>query len=170
MSALRLLRLVNSWRTQTRMTRENVEGHSLCLPWNTYFAHVVSLSLCAKALCFCLEEGPADRVAEVQSWEFLWMWAIRRELMAYRKQNKEGFLSMFAVLLVGEFNISVKYIQVINHMMINQHLIVLWTVFFWTLSSLMWSLCSHDKTWYFSMTCFITLPVKLHGSTKACKF
>lgn len=45
--------------------------------------------------------------------------------MAYRKQNKEDFLSIFTVLLVGEFNISVKYIQVINHMMINQHLIVL---------------------------------------------
>lgn len=44
--------------------------------------------------------------------------------------QEEGFLSMFAVLLVGEFNISVKYIQVMNHMMVKQHLSVLWAVFF----------------------------------------
>lgn len=39
--------------------------------------------------------------------------------------QEEGFASMFAVLLVGEFNISVKYIQVMNHMMVNQRLTVL---------------------------------------------
>lgn len=39
--------------------------------------------------------------------------------------QEEGFASMFAVLLVGEFNISVKYIQVMNHMTANQCLTVL---------------------------------------------
>ena len=66
--------------------------------------------------------------------------------------------------------LGIKYIKVINHTKITQSLIVLWIAFFLTPPSLTWSLCSHYETLYFSMTCFINLPIKFHSNTKASEF
>lgn len=46
---------------------ENVMGPSPCLPDYICYAHILSLPLHVQALCYCLEEGPADCVAAVQS-------------------------------------------------------------------------------------------------------
>lgn len=142
----------------------------ICLPSNICHICAVFLSLHVNTLQSCLGEGPADHKLRCRPENFYecgrsrcnWLLTggkIRRVLNPCLQCSEQ-------VSLIS----GIKYKQVINHTTINQGLIVLWRAFFLTHSSLIWSLCSHYETSYFSMICFIHLPVRFPSNTKALEF
>lgn len=158
---------VNVWCTQRRMLGENAIGHSFCLPSNICHICAVFLSLHIKALTPVWEKIPQITELKCRSKNFYECGQSRCNWQLTGSKVKRVLCLCLQCGKWVSLISGIKYIQVINHSKINQSLIVLWTAFFLTHSSLTWSLCSHDDTSYFSMTCFINLPIKFHSNTKA---